>query len=293
MPQGLGRGLGSLIPKKTVTYGKNPYDKDEETKEDIVIHDFDRILKIKPSEISVNPQQPRQEFSETALEDLANSIKEHGIISPLIVTKKGDSYELIAGERRLRASKIANLKEVPVIVREEKEQKKLELALIENLQRENLNPLESAIAYKRLIDEFNLTQDEAAHKLGKARSTIANALRLLSLSSEAQSALASGKISEAHAKYLLSIENEAKQVNMLKKILRHNLTVLQTGQEIKRLTSSPEKKEKDLFDKKREEELSSYLNSKVEIKRKKRGGQIIIEFYGDDDLNDLLTKINK
>lgn len=292
MPQGLGRGLGSLIPKKTVTYGKNPYDS-ESKKDDVVVYDFDRILKIKPVDISVNPQQPRQDFSETALNDLANSIKEHGIISPLIVTKKGDGYELIAGERRLRASKIAGLKEVPVIVREEKEQEKLELALIENLQRENLNPLESAIAYKRLIDEFNLTQEEASLKLGKARSSIANTLRLLSLSSEAQAALASGKISEAHAKYLLSIENEAKQVNMLKKILRHNLTVLETGKEIKRLNRSPEIKEKDIFDKKKEEELSSYLGSKVEIKRKKSGGQIIIDFFADEDLNDILTKIEK
>ncbi|MDA3802660.1 MAG: ParB/RepB/Spo0J family partition protein [Patescibacteria group bacterium] len=290
MPQGLGRGLGSLIPKKTVTYGKNPYDSDSKN-EEVVVHDFDRILKVKQSEISVNPQQPRQEFSENALNDLANSIKEHGIISPLIVTPKEEGYELIAGERRLRASKIAGLKEVPVIVREEREQEKLELALIENLQRENLNPLESALAYQKLMNEFNLTQDETAIKLGKARSTIANALRLLSLSTEAQSALAAGKISEAHAKYLLSIENEAKQVNMLKKILRHNLTVLETGKEIKRLNRSPEIKEKDLHDKNKEDELSSYLSSKVEIKRKKKGGQIIIDFFADEDLNDILTKI--
>ncbi len=293
MPQGLGRGLGSLIPKKTVTYGQNPFGSAKVEEESVTIYDLDRILKVKPEMISVNPHQPRHEFAENALNDLAESIKEHGIISPLIVTKKGDGFELIAGERRLRASKIVGLKEVPVIVREEKEQKKLEIALIENLQRENLNPLESALAYRRLMDEFNLTQEEAAAKLGKARSSIANTLRLLNLSPEAQSALASGKISEAHAKYLLGIENEAKQVNILKKILRHNLSVMETDKEIKRLGGTKLAREKDSFDKAQEEDLSSYLNTRVELKRKKKGGQLIIDFYGDEDLEQILTKIKK
>ena len=293
MAQGLGRGLGSLIPKKTMTYGQNPFKSNSSSEENIILNDGDRVLNISPEDISVNPQQPRSDFNELALNDLAASIKEHGIISPLIVTRKAEGYELIAGERRLRAAKIVELKKVPVIVREEGEQKKLELALIENLQRQNLNPLESAFAYRRLMDEFNLTQEEASTKLGKARSSIANALRLLSLPVEIQAALAGGKISEAHAKYLLGLEGEVKQINMLKKILRHNLSVLETSKEINRLGGTKASKPKDFFDKNKEEDLSSYLNTKVELKRTRRGGQIIINFYGDEDLGEILTKIKK
>lgn len=293
MAQGLGRGLGSLIPKKTLTYGQNPFKSDELTEEKLVMSDGDRILKIKLEDIDVNPHQPRTDFNEAALHDLAESIKEHGVISPLIVTKKDKGFELIAGERRLRASKLAGLKEVPVIVREEGEQKKLELALIENLQRQNLNPLESAIAYRRLIDEFNLTQEEAANKLGKARSSVANALRLLSLPPEIQRALADGRVSEAHAKYLLGLESEAKQINVFKKIVRHNLSVLETSKEISRLGGTKAARHKDIFDEKKENELSSYLNTRVNIKRARRGGQIIISFFGDEELGEILTKISK
>lgn len=293
MPHGLGRGLGSLIPKKTVTYGQNPYKAEVSEEETVVLNDSDRILKISPDRIIINPQQPRTHFSESALNDLAESIKQHGIIQPLVVTKVGDKYELIAGERRWRSAKLIGLKEVPVIVREEKEQKKLEIALIENLQRENLNPLETARAYKRLIDEFNITQDEAAKKVGKARSSVANALRLLTLPIEIQDALAGGKITEAHAKYLMGLENEAKQLNMLKKIIRQNLTVAETDKEIKRLTGGNEKKEKDYFDRAQESELSDFLGTKVELKRQGRGGKIVIDFYSEEELINILKKINK
>jgi len=293
MPQGLGRGLGSLIPKKTVTYGQNPFSSETTGDETVVILDSDRVLKIKPENIAINPHQPRTDFNEAALNDLAESIREHGIISPLVVTRKGSGFELIAGERRLRAAKKIGLKEVPAIVREEGEQKKLEIALIENLQRENLNPMESAIAYRRLMDEFGLTQEEAASKLGKARSSVANSLRLLSLPLEAQDALSSGKISEAHAKYLLGLEGEARQVNMLRKILRNNLTVLETSNEIKRLGGTKASKPKDYIDAAREDDLASYLNTKVGIKRHGKGGVIAIEFYSDEELGDILTKIKK
>lgn len=293
MPQGLGRGLGSLIPKKTVTYGQNPYKAEASEEETVVLSDGDRILRINPDKIVINPQQPRTHFSESALNDLAESIKQHGIIQPLVVTKKGDHYELIAGERRWRSAKMIGLKEVPVIVREEKEQKKLEIALIENLQRENLNPLETARAYKRLIDEFNITQEEAAKKVGKARSSVANALRLLALPLAIQDALASGKISEAHAKYLLGLESEAKQLNMLKKIMRQNLTVAETDKEIKRLTGSKEVKEKDYFDRAQENELGEFLGTKVELRRQGRGGKIMIDFYSEEELINILKKINK
>lgn len=291
MAQGLGRGLGSLIPKKTLTYGKNPFQSDVDESEVLVVNDGDRILKVNPDRISINPQQPRTHFNDIALNDLAESIKQHGIISPLIVTKKGNDFELIAGERRLRASKLLGLNEVPIIVRAEQEQKKLEIALIENLQREDLNPLETARAYKRLIDEFNITQEEAAKKVGKARSSVANALRLLALPLEVQEALASGKISEAHAKYLLGIEGEAKQINLLRKILRQNMTVADTDREIKRLGGTKAAKQKDYLDKAREEELSQYLGTKVELKRQGRGGKLVIDFYSEEELGELIRKI--
>ena len=291
MPQGLGRGLGSLIPKKTMTYGQNPFKSEVSEEEMVILHDDDRILKISPERIAINPQQPRTHFSEVALNDLAESIRQHGIISPLIVTRHGNDFELIAGERRLRSAKLIGLKEVPVIVREEKEQKKLEIALIENLQRENLNPLETARAYQRLMDEFNITQEEAAKKVGKARSSVANALRLLALPMPIQDALAEGKITEAHAKYLLGLDGEAKQVNMLKKILRQNMTVAETDKEIKRLGGTKAAKPKDYFDRAREEELSEFLTTKVEIKRQGRGGKLIIDFYSEEELNEMLKKI--
>jgi len=299
MPSGLGRGLGSLIPKKTMTYGQNPYSQNnasnigEEDLTMMVLNDHDRILRVSPERIDINPQQPRTSFSESALNDLAESIKQHGIIQPLVVTKKGDRYELIAGERRLRSAKILNLKEVPVIVREEKEQKKLEIALIENLQRENLNPLETARAYQKLINEFNITQDEAAKKVGKARSSIANALRLLSLPLEIQEALAGGKISEAHAKYLLGLDDATKQLNVFKKILRNNLTVAETDKEIKRIGGTKSAKPKDYSDKAKEEELNEYFSTKVEIKRRGKGGQLVIDFFSEEELGDILRKIKK
>lgn len=290
MPQGLGRGLGSLIPKKTVTYGQNPYSAGA-PEETVVLADGDRILKINPERIDINPHQPRTHFNEAGLQDLADSIKQHGIISPLIVTKSGDRYELIAGERRLRSARLIGLKEVPVIVRAEAEQKKMELALIENLQRENLNPLETARAYRRLMDEFNITQEEAAKKLGKARSSIANALRLLSLSGPIQEALAAGQITEAHAKYLLGLEGEVKQLSMLKKIMRQNLTVAETDREIKRLGGTKAAKVKDYADRAREDGLAEYLSTKVEIKRKGKGGQILVDFYSEEELEGILKKI--
>jgi ParB family chromosome partitioning protein len=297
MAQGLGRGLGSLIPKKTVTYGQDQFageNQDNYTSKTEVVYDNDRILKISPNKIDFNPFQPRTYFSEAALNDLAQSIKEHGILQPLVVTKKeGDRYELIAGERRLRSSKIIGLETVPVIVREEKNQKKLEFALIENLQRENLNPLETAKAYKRLMTEFDLTQEEVAKKVGKARSSVANGIRLLSLPSEAQNALAAGNISEAHAKQLLALEDETKQLVMLKKILRHNLTVADTDREIKRINGKDRGQYKDEVDKELEESLSQVLSTKVEIKRRGRGGQLIIDFYSEEELKSILTKIKK
>lgn len=287
MPQGLGRGLSSLIPKKTVSSGTK-LTSDEDI---VVLQDGDRILRVDPGRISINPQQPRSYFNDNALNDLAASIREHGIIQPLIVTKKGSGFELIAGERRWRSAKLIGLKEVPIIIRAEEDQKKLELALIENLQRENLNPLETARAYRRLIDEFNITQEETAKKVGKARSSVANSLRLLQLPLVIQEALGSGQITEAHAKYLLGLEDPSKQLAVLRKIVRQNLTVAQTDKEIKRLGGTKAAKTKDYFDRAKEDELSQKLSTKVEIKRRGRGGQLLIDFYSEEELGEIIKKI--
>ncbi len=290
MSKGLGRGLGSLIPKKTVTYQKDDFGI-VAAEEVLVLSNKDRVLRVDPSRISINPQQPRTDFSELSLQNLAESIKQHGILQPLIVTKKANDFELIAGERRLRSAKLIGLTEVPVIVRSESNQKKLELALIENLQREDLNPIESARAYKRLIDEFNITQNEAAHRLGQARSSVTNSLRLLSLPIEIQEALASAKITGAHAKYLLGLEDKSKQLSMLKKILRYNLSVAQTNKEIRRLGGTKKAKPRNYLDQNKEEKLAKILNTKVELKRRGKGGKIIIDFYSDEELTQIMQKI--
>ncbi len=291
MPQVLGRGLGSLIPKKTAAAAGDQFGGEAGAPENAVIADQDRIFQISPDSIDFNPLQPRQNFPESGLRDLAESIRQHGIIQPLVVTKKGDRFELIAGERRLRSARILGLKTVPVIKREEKEQRKLEIALIENLQREDLNPMEAAGAYRRLMDEFNLTQEEVARKVGKARSSVANTLRLLSLPKAIQEALAAGKISEAHAKYLSGLEGEIKQLNMLKKILRQNLTVAETDKEIRRLGGTKAAKVKDYMDRAKEDELAEFLSTKVEIRRQGSKGKLMIDFYSEEELNEIIKKI--
>lgn len=289
MTQSLGRGLGSLIPKKIIPA---PTTILSETGTALLLNDFDRIVRVRPEQIVINPWQPRQHFAESTLNDLVESIRQHGIIQPLIVTRNNDGYELIAGERRWRAATILNLKEIPVIIREADEQKKLELALIENLQRENLNPIETAWAYQKLIGEFNISQEEVAHRVGKARSTVTNALRLLLLPDEIKQGLADKKISEAHAKYLLGLTDEAQQLAMFKKIVRQDLTVAATDKEIKRLGGTKEARLKNYDDEAQERRLAAALATRVMIKRSGRGGKIIIDFYSDEELNELLKKIN-
>lgn len=287
MAHSLGRGLGSLIPKKNF--------KLEDSSENVLLNDEDKIIHISPSLIEANPYQPRSLFSESALKDLIDSIKEHGIFQPLIVTRNGANFQLIAGERRLRAASELNLKTVPVIVRKANEQKKLELALLENLQREDLSPIENAIAFKKLIDEFNLTQDEVAKKVGKARSSLTNTLRLLNLPTIIQEALLKKEISEAHAKQLLSIDDEAVQINIFKKILRQNLSVSQTSSELNNLNkkgrSSSQNNKVNIVDQNKEKDLQGVLGTKVEIKRSLRGGKIMIDFYSDEELLGIIKKI--
>jgi len=289
MSNGLGRGLSSLIPQKN---NKNSGSHDEV---DILLGDNkDKVLKVDIEKIEVNSMQPRQNFTESNLDELAESIKKYGIIQPLVVIDKDGSYELIAGERRLRAAKKAGLDKVPVVIREAGEQEKLEVALVENIQRENLNPIETAMAYRKLVDEFNLTQDELAKRLAKSRSSVANTLRMLNLPDEIRQALIEGKIGEGHAKYLVGLESEEKQLNLFRKIIRNNLTVSDVAEEARKMGGTKAARIKiNYADKDKEFALREFFGAKIEIKRKGRGGQIIIDFYSDDELGEIVEKVKR
>jgi ParB family transcriptional regulator, chromosome partitioning protein len=293
MPKkGLGRGLDSLIPKKK---NKDDYsDFSLDRKNSLSFVGDGQITSISPDKIKVNPRQPRQSFDPVSLNSLVESIKEHGIIQPLVVSPKEDHYELIAGERRWRSAVELKLKKVPVIIREVGEQEKLELALIENIQREDLNPIESAIAYRQLINEFNLTQEELSKRLSKPRSSIANTLRFLSLPEEIKKALAEKRISEAHAKYISGLENEVKQLSIFRKIIFNNLSVKETDKLIKE--GSAVKKKKEVFSNNyssQESALRESLNTKVKIRKGGREGKIEIAFYGPDDLSEIVKTITR
>lgn len=285
--KGLGRGLDSLIPKKISSEDQaNDFSGERRT---------DGVSAVDPALIISNPYQPRREFDPIALNDLIESIREYGIIQPLIVSpKKNGQYELIAGERRWRSALELGLKEVPVIIREVSQQRKLELALIENLQREDLNPIEATSAYNQLMNEFNLTQDDLAKRLGKSRSSIANVLRFINLPEEIKTALAKRQISEAHAKYLLGLNSEVKQLAIFRKIIYNNLSVRETDKLIKHSGGTKKAKinleEKDLVWR---NDLQKYLDTKVDIKRGQNGGQLIVSFYNSEDLKEIVKKIIK
>ncbi len=284
MSNGLGRGLSSLIPQK----------KETDQISNKSIKDKNKVLQIEIDKIATNSRQPRQRFTDYKMEELINSIREYGIIQPLIVSLKGDSYELIAGERRLRAAKELGFKKVPVILRDADEQEKLELALIENIQREDLNPVEKAMAYRQLIDEFNLTQEELAKRIGKPRSSIANTLRILNLPEEIKLALIDGKITEGHAKLLVGIEEEIKQMSLFRKIVHNGLSVGATIKETQRMGGTKQAKIKINYeDKAKEFILREFFGTKVEIKRKRKGGQIIVDFYSEEELEEIINKIKK
>lgn len=275
---GLGRGLDSLIPIEN-------YNDDTQAKN--LTEDMD-INVIEP-----NPSQPRQEFNEVAMAELAESVKEHGILQPLLVTPSKNKFQVIAGERRLRAAKIAGLKKVPVIVRTMNEQSKLELALIENLQRENLNPMESAHSYKRLIDEFNLSQEDVAKRVGKARTTITNSLRLLSLPVEIKIALAEGKITEGHARAILAQGNQKEQEVLFNKIINESLSVRAAEKSIgkKRSTLVTNNSNKDPNYLAAEKRMSEVMETKVTIKSSKEKGKIIIDYFSFEDLERIFKRI--
>ncbi|MBN1325697.1 ParB/RepB/Spo0J family partition protein [Candidatus Falkowbacteria bacterium] len=283
----LGRGLNALLPSKPI---KAKFSNEEINK----IDEKNRILDIEVEKIQLNPHQPRKRFDRTELEDLINSIKVHGIIQPLIVTRlDDDKFQLIAGERRLKAAQFLNLPTVPAIVRQAKELEKLELALIENLQRKNLNALEEALSYKRLMDEFNLTQDEVSRKIGKKRSTVANTLRLLALPENAQKAILDEKISEGHARAIAALDNETKQLELLKKIMQNQMTVREAEDQVKRVKVKSHTRTLaiDPLTMERESNLRNALGHKVTIKKKGKGGEIIIQFHSQEDFNEIYRKL--
>ena len=289
---GLGRGLGSLIPQKvnkvvTTSSGDAVLDIASES-------DKNKILQLEIGKIKVNSLQPRSDFNETQLNELVESIKQYGIIQPLIVHNKNGQYELIAGERRLRAAKIIGLEKVPAIIRDVDEQEKLEIALIENLQRENLNSIETALAYRKLIDEFNLTQEEVGIRVGKSRSSITNILRLLNLPEEIQQGLKNGRINEGHAKLISGLEGEDKQMALYRKIIRNNLTVDGAIKESRQMGGTKHARIKINYeDKDKEFAFREFFGSRIEVKRKGRGGEIKIYFSDDDELSEIVSKVRK
>ncbi len=276
--KGLGKGLGSLIPEI------------EEKEEKF---DGEKVVELKISEVEPNKKQPRVRFDEEKLNELADSISQHGVISPIIVIKLDNGfYRIVAGERRWRASKIAGMKKIPAIVREFDDKTSTEVALIENLQRENLNPVEEARGYDELIKKFSLTQEEAAKKVGKSRPYIANSLRILNLHKKILDMLENGQLSVGHAKVLLSVEDKSKQLELAKLILENSLTVRELEKILKRAEKQDEKpqnKEKEDLNKKLaydefEKKLQSALGTKVKILSGKRKGKIEIEYYSEEDL---------
>ncbi len=252
------------------------------------------------TDIEANTQQPRMYFDDDKLKELSESIKEHGIMQPLVVVRKGGGYELIAGERRLRASKLAGLAKVPAIVRGDMdEQKKLEMAIIENVQRHDLNVIEEAKSYKKLADEFNLTQEEVAQKMGKSRSVIANRMRLATLPIEIQRALVDGKISEGHAKVILSLDNPEKQRGLYEQIVHNKLSVRDTERVLSagfsgvggEFVASHTRGAKTPQERLLEDQLGAYFATKVVVKQKGKGGTIALSYYSEEELKDVLNKL--
>jgi ParB family transcriptional regulator, chromosome partitioning protein len=277
--QALGKGLGALIPDLSAL--------DDKERKALGIHEID-LDKIVPNEY-----QPRKVFDDEKLKELAASIREQGVIQPVIVHKTGGGYQLIAGERRWRASRLAGLKTIPALVKEATKRELLEMALIENVQREDLNPLEAAEAYKRLQDEFKLTQEELAKRVGKERSTIANFLRVLGLPKEIKQDLARGALSMGHAKALLSIDRVRDQLLASSHMVKKGLSVREAELLVQSLKNPPKEKrvrrDQELVS--LEETLKKSLGTKVSISAKAKGGRIVIEYYSAEELDRILEKI--
>lgn len=296
---GLGRGLSSLIPNKKITQPQNVNYFQGSAAKDSEVNDSGAAPKSGVQEIDIvritpNPHQPRSHFHAEKLQELAASIKEHGVIQPIVVTQNDNGYEIIAGERRWQAAKVAGLKSVPAIIRAATEQQKLELAIIENVQRHDLNPIEEATSYVKLTEEYDLSQEEVAHKVGKSRSAVANKERLLHLPVEIQKALIEQKITEGHAKAILALENPEKQRALFEMIIKNNLTVRQTEDKTKSVSVKTHLRtvSVDPEIKRIENMLAGTLGTKVKVSKAGDGGKITIDYYSKEELNNILDKIH-
>jgi ParB family chromosome partitioning protein len=275
-PQGLGRGLAALIPQRAQPAGG------------AVELPLDRIRE--------NPRQPRTRIDPEALEVLASSIREHGVIQPILVTETIDGYQLVAGERRVRAARMAGMERIPAVIRQLADREQLELALVENLQREDLDAIEAAHAYRQLMDEFGFTQEALAQRVGRARTTVANTLRLLDLDQAVQSAVADGEITEGHGRALGGLPTEH-QAKVLRMVVEGDLSVRQTEELVRRLREPrPIAAEKaarstDPDLERVEEDLRRALGTKVRLARSRRGGRIVIEYYSDEELGRLYERL--
>ena len=287
---GLGRGLNTLIPSAPVkdTESEKILKKEEQIKSEIMVP----ILKVEP-----NPNQPRRQFDDDSLQELADSVKQYGILQPLIVKKHDKFYEIIAGERRWRAAKLAGLKEVPVLIRDYAENEIVDIALIENIQREDLNPIEEALAYKRLMEEFSLKQDQVAAKVSKSRAAITNSLRLLKLDQRVQNLLSEEMITTGHARALLAIEDPDQQYETAMKVFDEKLSVREIEKLVKQMskkkkeTPKEENKVQEFLFANIEESLKQALGSKVNIKNRNNKGKIEIEYYSKEELDRLVDML--
>lgn len=271
--QALGRGLRSLIPQM-----------------DEISGDKQGVSHIQLNLITANPFQPRKEFDEEKLQQLADSIKQHGVLEPIIVRRYNGGYQIVAGERRWRACSLAGLESIPAIVKDLTDNEMTEIALIENLQREDLNAIEEAEGYRLLLEEFNLTQEEVAEAVGKKRSSITNALRLLNLDQQVKSLVSSGQLSKGHAKVLLSIEDVAERQHLAKRVIKEEISVRQLEKIIKGKSKKPKptKREQNPEVKVLQEELQRVLGTKVRLDYHQGKGKIEIEYYSDEELERIL-----
>lgn len=280
MKKGLGKGLGAILDSENI------------------LADATGVSELKINDIEPNREQPRKTFDQEKLQSLAESIAQHGVVQPIIVKKKDKGYSIIAGERRWRAAKLAGLKTIPAIVKDLSPQDVMEIALIENIQREDLNPIEEAEAYQKLMDEHNLTQEHISKMVGKSRAAIANSVRLLTLADKVKEMLVGEALTPGHARTLITIEDKEKQVQLADMIVEKNLNVRETEKLVNeqlnhKVKKQPKRVNKDANTLDIEEKLKSYLGTKVELQHHTNKGKIVIEYYSTDELDRIIELISK
>lgn len=277
MAKGLGKGINALFPGESVS-------------------ESEKINQISISQLQTNPYQPRKIFDEAALQELSESIKEHGILQPIVVRKVGNQFELVVGERRFRAAKLAKMKEVPAIVKDLNDQQMMELAILENLQREDLTPIEEAEAYQKLMETLSLTQEQLAFRLGKSRPHIANHVRLLALPEPVRQMISDKKLTMGHGRTLLGLRAKKLILETAEKVVKENMNVRQLENLVQRLNEDvpreTNEKKKDLFIEEKQSELRDRFGTNVQIKKSKNKGKIEIEFFSEEDLERILELLN-